>query len=197
MSPSERDPCPDCILDSAGSTWYFLKGLRNSPNGTRLTGGIESVRMNVPRLAGSFAVWGGLYSAMDCTMVFVRRKEDPWNSIIAGAATGGILSLREGLRAAGRSALFVGALCAFMDGASLMHSRVVAEQQNLPPLPADNPNLDATVAAEEGGLPSRVGSWIGSPFGKEVEVKKTNDTVSKNLESFETPSPPIPSFEYK
>nr|GMD84037.1 mitochondrial import inner membrane translocase subunit TIM17-2-like [Ipomoea batatas] len=37
--------------------------------------------------------------AFDCSMVYVRQKEDPWNSIIAGAATGGVLSLRQGLGA--------------------------------------------------------------------------------------------------
>jgi hypothetical protein len=41
-------------------------------------------------------VWGGLFSTFDCTLVAVRRKEDPWNSIAAGALTGGFLQLRTG-----------------------------------------------------------------------------------------------------
>lgn len=42
----------------------------------------------------------------DCSMVYVRQKEDPWNSILAGAATGGFLQMRQGARAAARSEKF-------------------------------------------------------------------------------------------
>lgn len=49
-----------------------------------------------PIIAGNFAVWGGMFSTIDCTLVHFRKKEDPWNSIISGAATGGILAARNG-----------------------------------------------------------------------------------------------------
>lgn len=42
--------------------------------------------------AGSFAVWGGLFSTIDCGLVRLRGKEDPWNSITSGALTGAILA---------------------------------------------------------------------------------------------------------
>ena len=32
------------------------------------------MRFEAPRLGGSFAVWGGLFSAFDCTLVAVRKK---------------------------------------------------------------------------------------------------------------------------
>ncbi len=51
--------------------------------------------INMLRFAGNFAVWGGLFSAIDCSLVYVRKKEDPWNSICSGAATGAILSVRS------------------------------------------------------------------------------------------------------
>ncbi len=38
------------------------------------------------------------------------KQEDPWNSIMAGAATGGVLQLRTGLRSAAKSAAFGGVL---------------------------------------------------------------------------------------
>ena len=44
-------------------------------------------------VSGNFAVWGGLFSAIDCSLVYVRKKEDPWNSITSGALTGAILSV--------------------------------------------------------------------------------------------------------
>lgn len=46
-------------------------------------------------IGGSFAVWGGTFSLIDCTLIQIRKKEDPWNSIISGAATGGILAVRS------------------------------------------------------------------------------------------------------
>ena len=47
-------------------------------------------------------MWGGLFSTFDCTLVAIRHKEDPWNSIAAGALTGGFLSLRTGAPAFSR-----------------------------------------------------------------------------------------------
>ncbi|XP_047068351.1 mitochondrial import inner membrane translocase subunit TIM17-2-like [Lolium rigidum] len=217
---TSREPCPDRILDDVGgafgmgavggSVFHFLKGTYNSPNGERLLGGAQAVRMNAPRVGGSFAVWGGLFSAFDCTMVFARQKEDPWNSIIAGAATGGFLSMRQGAAAAGRSALMGGCLLALIEGAGLMLNRVLAVP---PPLPADDPAAaiggfqgfpglpqPAVIAPEVGTSSSDGGSWFGSLFGgKKEEDKKPSASGGKSemLESFDTPSPPIPSFDYK
>ncbi len=56
----------------------------------------QAIRREAPRIGGSFAVWGGLFSTFDCTLVALRHKEDPWNSIAAGALTGGFLQLRTG-----------------------------------------------------------------------------------------------------
>ena len=35
---------------------------------------VQTMRFEAPRLGGSFAVWGGLFSAFDCTLVAVRKK---------------------------------------------------------------------------------------------------------------------------
>lgn len=99
-----------------GSVVHFIKGTQSSPKGRRFVGGAQSVSMNAPRIGGSFAVFGGLFSAFDYTMVYIRKKEDPWNSIVAGAATGGFLSMRQGLAAASRSALMGGLLLALIKG---------------------------------------------------------------------------------
>lgn len=99
-----------------GSVVHFIKGTQNSPKGRRFVGGAQAVSMNAPRIGGSFAVFGGLFSAFGYTMVYIRKKEDPWNSIVAGAATGGFLSMRQGLAAASRSALMGGLLLALIKG---------------------------------------------------------------------------------
>jgi import inner membrane translocase subunit TIM17 len=111
----------------------LVKGFYNSPKGYALAGGLEAIRREAPKIGGSFAVWGGLFSAFDCTLVAIRRKEDPWNPIMSGALTGGVLQLRYGLASAGRSAAFGGFLLAVIEGISIMLTRVTAPQ---PPTPA-------------------------------------------------------------
>ena len=83
-----------------GGIWHLIKGAKNSPSGARTRGGIEvllhdaawnlraanprttkhichilqAIRREAPRIGGSFAVWGGLFSTFDCTLVAVRKK---------------------------------------------------------------------------------------------------------------------------
>ena len=78
-------------------------------------------------LAGNFAVWGGLFSTFDCTLVALRRKEDPWNSIISGAATGGVLAARGGWRAAGRSAAVGGVLLGMIEGLNIFLTKMMSD----------------------------------------------------------------------
>lgn len=61
----------------------------------RAFGSIIAVKERAPIIGGNFAVWGGMFSTIDCTLVYLRQKEDPWNSIISGFATGGILAARS------------------------------------------------------------------------------------------------------
>ena len=77
--------------------------------------------------AGNFAVWGGLFSSFDCTLVALRQKEDPWNSIISGAATGGVLAARGGWRAASRSAAVGGVLLAMIEGLNIFLTKMMAD----------------------------------------------------------------------
>ncbi|KAF9592513.1 hypothetical protein IFM89_015207 [Coptis chinensis] len=138
-----REPCPDRILDDlggafsmgcvGGSVFHFIKGAKNSPIGDRLSGGFQTARMSAPRTGGSFAVWGGLFSCFDCTMVYLRNKEDPWNSIVAGAATGGFLQMRQGLKASGKSAVVGGVLLALIEGAGIALNVLFSPNpQNIP-----------------------------------------------------------------
>ncbi|MCL7026578.1 hypothetical protein MKW94_002491 [Papaver nudicaule] len=223
---TSREPCPDRILDDiggafgmgavGGSAFHFLKGIYNSPKGERFVGGTQAVRMNAPRVGGSFAVWGGLFSAFDCTMVYVRQKEDPWNSIFAGAATGGFLQMRQGLGPASRSALFGGVLLAMIEGAGILLNRVMSPPVNMPmdegmmpqgmppgfpmgQLPGQQqPQMGGAMSVEDTSSGS-ASSWLGGLFGgdKKKEDKTSGGSKTEILESFDTPSAPIPSFEYK
>ena len=73
--------------------------------------------------AGSFGVWGGLFSTFDCSFAHVRGKEDPWNAIMSGAATGGVLALRGGPRVALQSAAIGGVLLAMIEVRVQFHVR--------------------------------------------------------------------------
>jgi len=61
-------------------------------------------------------VWGGLFSAIDCSLVYICQKEDPWNSITNGALTGAVLSVRTGAAAMAGSAVIGGVLLALIEG---------------------------------------------------------------------------------
>ncbi|KAH1033275.1 hypothetical protein J1N35_045449 [Gossypium stocksii] len=218
---TSREPCPDRILDDlggafgmgavGGAAFHFLKATNNSPSGSRLIGGTQAVRMNAPRVGGSFAVWGGLFSTFDCTMVYVRRKEDPWNSIIAGAATGGFLSMRQGLGAASRSALFGGVLLALIEGAGIMLNKFLSQPQMPIMIEEAAPNVASMPGFPMGQLPNQApalinsstqgspgsSSWFGGVFGggKKQEPAVGNGSKTEVLESFDAPA--VPSFEYK
>ena len=160
-----REPCPHRILDDLGGAFamgavgggivHLCKGAYNSPRGYVMQGGIEAIRREAPRIGGSFAVWGGLFSMFDCALVAVRRKEDPWNPIASGALTGGVLQLRYGLPSAARSAAFGGFLLALIEGVSIALTRLTAppppvpEEMAMAPIGGGAPSV---VAGEEGGV---------------------------------------------
>ncbi|XP_051789555.1 mitochondrial import inner membrane translocase subunit Tim17-B isoform X2 [Erpetoichthys calabaricus] len=107
MEEYAREPCPWRIVDDCGGAFTMgaigggifqsVKGFRNAPIGFRhrLRGSANAVRIRAPQIGGSFAVWGGLFSTIDCGLVKLRRKEDPWNSITSGAMTGAVLAARK------------------------------------------------------------------------------------------------------
>lgn len=194
----DTTPCPERIVVNAGaafaigavggSLFHFAKGHHNAPSGARCAGGLQAMRMNVPRIAGSFGVWGGVYSPCDFTLVHVRhQKEDPWNSILSGAATSGILSLRQGFWAVARSSLHGAILFAFISGVGVM-----MENSQPSSMPADVPTITPVERSSGGG-------WFSGLFTKrKVEEGVTNSSSKTDtLETHKEPSMPVPSFEYK
>lgn len=100
---------------------------------------MAAVKARAPVLGGNFGVWGGLFSTFDCSVKAVRRKEDPYNAIIAGFFTGGALAVRSGVKAARNSAIGCACLLAVFEGVGIAINRVFAEQNKpvQPQLPAD------------------------------------------------------------
>lgn len=92
---SHRQPCPGRIFEDlgvgfsigcfGGTFWYFLKGKSlpcdylivclgawNSPRKMRAMGGLTHVRNRAPLIGGSFAMWGGCFSTVDCLFMHYR-----------------------------------------------------------------------------------------------------------------------------
>lgn len=65
---------------------------------------------------------------IDCSMVQIRGKEDPWNSITSGALTGAILAARNGPVAMVGSAAMGGILLALIEGAGILLTRFASAQ---------------------------------------------------------------------
>ena len=130
-----RDPCPWRIVDDCGGAfafglgggmvYHFFGGLRNAPKGQRTAEAISRVKARVPILAGSFAIWGLFYSIFDCSISAIRRKEDIWNAVLSGAATGGVLAARAGVKAFGKNALTGGIALGVIEGLNIVVTRIV------------------------------------------------------------------------
>jgi len=203
-----------------GGAWHLIKGMRNSPKGARILGGIDAIRREAPRIGGSFAIWGGLFSTFDCTLVAIRKKEDPWNSIASGALTGGFLQMRHGPASAARHAVMGGAILAMIEGMGIMITRMMAPAPPIPPpgmglepppgmapktaAPTGNtsipiappiPELDVASASSSASTDAQSGSWspgafIHSLFGS--GQKKEEPKSSFDLSSDKFAAPPMP-----
>lgn len=210
MMDHGREPCPDRILDDiggafamgavGGGAWHLIKGMRNSPPGFRVRGALESLRRESPRMGGSFANWGLAFSCFDCSLQYIRKKEDPWNAIWAGALTGGFLQLRHGLRSAAQSAAFGGFLLALIEGVSISLNKMTSPPppgvpyqppMGAAPAGAGPPPPGADMGAAP-GAPSTSGSsggfWSFFGGGEQAAPKEQ----SFNEDSFAPP--PVPEF---
>lgn len=150
MGEYTREPCPWRIVDDCGGAFTMgligggifqaIKGFRNAPTGfnKRVLGGVTAVTQRSPTIAGNFALWGATFSMVDCTLVHYRKIEDPWNSIISAAVTGGVLAARGGVPAMAGSAVIGGVLLALIEGVGILMTRMQADQfQPAPPVNED------------------------------------------------------------
>ncbi|XP_071401973.1 mitochondrial import inner membrane translocase subunit Tim17-B isoform X2 [Centroberyx affinis] len=153
MEEYAREPCPWRIVDDCGGAFTMgaigggvfqsIKGFRNAPVGVRhrLKGSANAVRVRAPQIGGSFAVWGGLFSTIDCGLVRLRGKEDPWNSITSG----GPLTMMG-------SAMMGGILLALIEGFGILLTRYTAQQfQNPNPFAEDPSQLPPKDGGQQQG----------------------------------------------
>lgn len=193
MDEYSREPCPWRIVDDCGGAFTMgciggavfqsVKGFRNAPPGLsyRLAGSLTQIKTRAPVIGGNFAVWGGLFSTIDCGLVAVRKKEDPWNSITSGALTGAILAVRQGKAAMIGSAVIGGLLLAMIEGVSIAFTRLSADafkpmspieaQQMMEKMEKDGPPEEQSVWDRffGSGNPSGSSPVSSQPLGFEQE----------------------------
>lgn len=87
--------------------------------------------MRAPILGGNFGVFGGLFGTFDCAVKGIRKKEDPWNPIIAGFFTGGALAIRGGAKAARNNAIGCAVLLAVIEGVGVAFGKLMAGSTKL------------------------------------------------------------------
>lgn len=193
MGPSgsfaDREPCPWRIIDDiggafcmgaiGGSIFHLFYGSLKAPKGSRLIGARNSISARAPILGGQFAVWGGIFACCDCSLTSIRRKEDPWNSIISGATTGGILAARAGPKAMSQAAVVGGVLLALIEGMGIMLNRMLS-----PPLPsaeelqqAGGMSMDPTAPPTAGGF--RLSNSLNSPSNPSESSSNDKSIMSK------------------
>ncbi|RYO75377.1 hypothetical protein DL766_005310 [Monosporascus sp. MC13-8B] len=166
-----RDPCPWVILNDfggafsmgaiGGTIWHGIKGFRNSPYGERRIGAVTAIKARAPVLG-------------------VRRKEDPYNGIIAGFFTGGSLAIRGGYKAARNGAIGCAVLIAVIEGVGIGFQRMLASSTKLevriPLFPfmfhgPEDANYEAATAAA--GQQSRRIGCKASGQGRDEETTET------------------------
>lgn len=138
---AQREPCPDRFFDDLGGAfamgclggglYYFVKGFVSAPSRERFKGAITAVKHRAPVLGGGFAMWGGLFSIFDCSILWYRQKESPINAIVAGFCTGGMLALRAGVHICWRNALAGGLILAVIEGVGGAYNNFMVRQQML------------------------------------------------------------------
>eukprot|EP00007_Cunea_sp_BSH-02190019_P003623 CAMPEP_0174234002 /NCGR_PEP_ID=MMETSP0417-20130205/3884_1 /TAXON_ID=242541 /ORGANISM="Mayorella sp, Strain BSH-02190019" /LENGTH=175 /DNA_ID=CAMNT_0015312301 /DNA_START=133 /DNA_END=657 /DNA_ORIENTATION=- len=160
MTHQGREPCPGRIWNDVGGAFamgciggslvHGFSGVRNSPPGERIMGAYHGIRVRAPKLGGSFAVWGGLFSTFDCSLAAIRGQEDSINSIASGALTGGLLAARNGLSASVKAAAIGGLLLGLIEGMSLYLQRLSQPPPPPPPM-MDMPLPDMPSGGGNGG----------------------------------------------
>uniref|UniRef100_A0AC34FCY3 Mitochondrial import inner membrane translocase subunit TIM17 n=1 Tax=Panagrolaimus sp. ES5 TaxID=591445 RepID=A0AC34FCY3_9BILA len=157
MAEYSREPCPYRIGDDIGSAFamglvggsifHSFNGYRHAPKGRLVNSVIREICTKSAVTGVQFAAWGGMFSAIDCTLVAIRKKEDPLNSIASGSLTGALLAIRSGPKVMAGSAVLGGVILAMIEGVGLVSSRWMSTMfdptQQLPPPDDynDNPNV--------------------------------------------------------
>lgn len=88
------------------------------------------MRNRAPFLGGNFGLWGGIFSSIDCLLIYYRQKDVPSNAVAAGFLTGGVLAIRGGVAVAFRQAMIGGVILCVIEGVGTLMGAVMTKQQH-------------------------------------------------------------------
>lgn len=190
-----REPCPDRIVEDIGGAfgmgciggflWHLAKGMRNSPKGERWRGGLFSARSRAPILGGNFAVWGGTFSAFDCSLQYIRQKDDHWNAIASGFLTGGVLAARGGWKAASRNAVVGGVLLGIIEGVAALIMRTTTQtprEQAMQAMEAERMMQEAREKMNRGESDGSMMGWLNQ-LSQGPVIPRSGDESSNSANS--------------
>ena len=83
-----------------------------------------------PILGGSFALWAACYSSIDCSLIYMRKKEDALNSVVSGFLTGYILAFKGGMKFALKNGIIGGILLGMLEGMQTINTSMIHRQAN-------------------------------------------------------------------
>ena len=167
-----------------GFIWHFGSGILNTPLG-RLQGGFTNALRRAPNTGGAFAVWGGTFNAFDCTLQYIRKRDDHWNAIASGFLTGGVVAYRTGVMSASQSAFIGGALLALIEGVSAVFTRYMQQTPREQALAALQQQKEMEKAKLELEAGTTQPSWLewASNLGAAPVIPKSGDESAKSSES--------------
>lgn len=142
MNFPEAPPPVLMVVEDTGIAWGMgtlgggvfagVKGFRNSPRGDKLAGGWMNAKVRGPIYGGNFAIWGGLYTMSDLLLQRARGASDGYNSVLAGALTGGALAARAGFKQFYRNAAIGGVLLGVIEGFSTVMGAFKGQAVDVP-----------------------------------------------------------------
>jgi len=109
---------------------YFVKGAWNAPKRQRMFSGLTHLRNRAPIMGGTFGLWGGIFSSVDCLLIYYRQKDDPFNAVAAGFVTGGVLAIRGGLAPAFRQAMLGGIILCVIEAVGTLMGAIMTKRQH-------------------------------------------------------------------
>lgn len=135
---------------------------------------ISLVKMRAPRFGVEFSAWAACFSAFECSLLAIRGKEDSWNPIISGAATGMLLASRSGFRPAVQAGVFGGAILGLIEGVNILVTKATSSMVNAPPQPMPVGRSGGPPAGGN-GLGVALGGAGGGSYGGSVPASVNFD----------------------
>ena len=75
-------------------------------------------------------MWGGIFSSVDCLLIYYRQRDDPYNAMVAGFITGGVLAIRGGAAVAFRQACIGGVILLVIETVGNLMNAIMTKRQH-------------------------------------------------------------------